>query len=149
MGPGSDPFEETISGIRRHINRRLNQVFAQRLREQARSLSDEQSSWAPRVDIYEAQGNLVIEAELPGLRREDIEIEVGGDRLTIKGTREVADGREYMRAERAQGAFHRSFAIAAPIDPAAVTATYRDGVLAITLPKAQQLEGTQVRVKVE
>jgi len=131
------------------VRRRINEVFEQRLREQTRLLSDDRPSWAPRVDIYETAGSLVIEAELPGLTREDIEIEVAADRLTIKGARDTAEGREYMRTERPQGVFHRSFAIAAPIDPATVTATYRDGVLAITLPKAKGSEGKQLKVKVE
>lgn len=143
MDLGWDPF-----GPIADIRDRINAIFEERTR-QLRSQAGEARAWAPRVDIYETEAALVFESELPGLNRDDIEIEVTGDRLTIKGERKPPQGREYVRVERRYGPFHRSFAIGVPIEQSGVTARYREGVLVITLPKSERTEMKQVRVKVE
>ena len=144
MDMGWDPFEEMAS-----IRDRINDIFDKRVREQMRPQAGEPRVWAPRVDIYETDSSLVFESELPGLSRDDIDIELDGDRLTIKGTRKPPEGRDYVRVERLHGPFHRSFAIGVPVEQGGVTATYRDGVLTVALPKAKQRQAKQVKVKVE
>ena len=140
-----DPFGD-IANIRERVNR----IFEESMREHfgAPSTPDARG-WAPRVDIYETDANLVIDAELPGLSRDDIGIELDGDRLTIKGSRKPPEDRSYVRMERPYGPFHRSFAIGAPVDQGGVTAHYRDGVLTIALPKARQTQARQTKIKVE
>ncbi|MGD9894548.1 MAG: Hsp20/alpha crystallin family protein [Dehalococcoidia bacterium] len=95
------------------------------------------TAWAPRADAFRADGGLVIKAELPGVKQEDIRLTVQDGVLTIEGTRqedkEVKDARAYM-AERFRGAFARSFALPDGVDTAAITATYTDGVLEVRVP---------------
>lgn len=140
-----DPFEE-IANLRARVKRAFEQHlrFAPQVGEAADS-----GEWAPRVDIYETDTSLVFEAELPGLRRDDIEVEAKGDTLVIKGTRLPVSGREYLRMERPRGPFHRSFVIGGRIDPSRVRAEYRDGVLAVTVPKPQPPQSHQVKVPIE
>ncbi|UCH34883.1 MAG: Hsp20/alpha crystallin family protein [Armatimonadota bacterium] len=140
-----DPFEN-IADLRERISRMVEDSLRDHL---GSSEAADPRSWAPRVDIYETDSSLVFETELPGLAQADIDIELDGDRLTIKGTRKPAEGREYVRMERPYGPFHRSFAIGVPIDRSGVTATYRDGVLAVTLPKARRHQTRRIKVKVE
>jgi len=132
-----------------NLRDRINSIFEEHVREHLRPAAGEAREWAPRVDIYETEASLVFESELPGLSRDDIEIELDGDRLTIKGARKLPEGRECMRVERLYGPFRRSFAIGVPIEQGGVTAAYRDGVLTVTLPKAKQAQARQVKVKVE
>jgi HSP20 family protein len=95
------------------------------------------TAWAPRADAVRADGGLVIKAELPGVKQEDIRLMVQDGVLTIEGTRqedkEVQEGRAYM-AERFRGAFARSFALPDGVDTTAITASYTDGVLEVRVP---------------
>lgn len=100
-----------------------------------------EAAWAPRADAYQADGGLVIKAELPGVKKDDIRLTVGDGVLTIQGTRqeekEVKEGRSYM-AERFSGSFARSFALPEGVDTNAITAAYNDGVLEVRVPLPAQ-----------
>ena len=139
-----DPFVDIAN-----IRDRINSIFEERMRPQMRQQPAEARAWAPRVDIYETESTLVFECELPGLTRDDIDIELDRDRLTIKGARKPPEGREYLRIERPYGPFHRSFSIGVPIEQAAVTASHREGVLTVALPKAKEPESKHMKIKVE
>jgi len=106
----------------------------------------EEGPWAPPVDIRESERALVLSFDLPGLRREDIELRVDRDGLTLQGERPPAERLRAVRLERPAGPFRRSFRIGIPINPAGVQATYRDGVLEITIPKAEAPTPTRVNV---
>jgi len=136
-----DPFRELAQ-----LRERINRLFEESLsgREPA-----ETGPWAPLVDIYETDQELVLAAELPGLSREQIGVELDGDRLTLKGERKADAGRSYLRVERPQGPFERSFTLNVPVDESRMTATYRDGVLEIVLPKAGEAKPRRVEVEVE
>jgi len=101
------------------------------------------AGWVPPVDLYEAPDRYVITAEVPGLRREDVEIHVGERRLTISGTRRerVASCERFHRLERGHGSFSRTFDLPVPFDPSRIAADLRDGVLTIVCPK----DGSEVR----
>jgi len=140
-----DPLQE-IANLRARISR----VFEQRLRSAPRAPEVADSGeWAPRVDIYETDTSLVFEAELAGLSRDDIEVEVRGDTLIIKGRRAPVAGREYVRVERPQGLFYRSFAVGRPLRPDQIRVEYRDGVLSVFLAKPQAPEPNPVKVTIE
>jgi HSP20 family protein len=105
--------------------------------------------WAPAVDIHERDDALVLLVDLPGLRREDIDLRVDADGLTIRGARSRGDGDGDIRLERPMGEFQRAFRIGVPIDAGGAEASYRDGVLWIRLPRAERRDARRVRVPVE
>lgn len=132
---------------------RLNRLWGgyQRDREGHEDVSS-RGSWLPPVDIYETPDRqVVLKAELPGLKREDIDLTVENTTLTIRGERKrdegIADER-YHRIERAYGSFTRSFTLPATIDGAKVHADYRDGVLTVTLPTREEARPRQIHVEV-
>ena len=105
--------------------------------------------WAPPVDIQETDESLLLTVDLPGVARESIGLEVDADSLTLQGERVCESSGRSVRLERPAGRFLRSFRIGVPIDPTRVEAKYRDGVLAITLPKVDRRGPTQLRIDVE
>jgi HSP20 family protein len=93
--------------------------------------------WTPPVDLYETGGAFVLTAELPGLKRDDIEIHAEESRIVIRGERAgQVPCEQYHRVERGHGRFSRAFLLPEPIDVEAVTADLKDGLLTITIPKA-------------
>lgn len=110
-------------------------------------------TWLPPVDIHETdEREIVLKAELPGLRREDIDLSVENSTLTIRGERRRDDQvgeNQYHRVERAYGPFTRSFTLPNTIDANRVRAEYRDGVLTITLPLREEARPRQIQVEVQ
>jgi HSP20 family protein len=108
--------------------------------------------WDPAVDIYETEGKeVVLKAELPGLTREDIDLTVEHNTLTLRGTRreDPSIGKDrYHRRERVCGAFSRSFTLPNTVDSARVRAEFRDGVLTVSLPVREEARPRQIRVEV-
>lgn len=100
----------------------------------------EASGWTPAVDLYETADQYVLLVELPGLAREDLQIEARADRLTLSGTRRPVSGdaSRYLRLERGHGSFVRTFTFGDAIDVDRITADFRDGVLAVTVPKTER-----------
>jgi len=97
--------------------------------------------WTPPVDLYETANEFVLTAELPGLTRDQIDIQAEESRITIRGARVSTPDRDipceqYHRVERGHGRFSRAFGLPEPIDVARVTADLKDGVLTVTIPKA-------------
>ena len=109
-------------------------------------------SWMPPVDIYEtANHEVVLKAELPGLKRDDIDLTVENNTLTIRGERrkdETVPEDRYHRVERIVGPFLRSFTLPATVDASRVRAEYRDGVLTVTLPTRAETRPRQIEVNV-
>jgi HSP20 family protein len=106
------------------------------------------TGWAPPVDLYETDDRYVITAELPGLTREDVHIQVVDGRLSLSGARSEAASHceQYHRVERGHGSFSRSFQIPQPIEVDAITADLKDGVLTVIVPKAS--DGSPRRIQV-
>lgn len=108
------------------------------------------SQWAPRVDIKEEDSRFVIFADIPGVEPANIEIHMDKGILTIKGERSTVsaeEGQRYSRVERAQGVFHRRFSLPDSADAEGITATGRNGVLEISIPK--KAETTPRRIQVQ
>src|SRR5260370_26473364 len=107
--------------------------------------------WSPSVDIYETENELVLKADLPDVKLEDIEVRVENDTLTIKGERKFEKDdsvRGYHRIERSYGSFTRSFSVPATVDPEKVKAEFKNGVLTVTLPKKEAAKPRQVKIEV-
>lgn len=106
-------------------------------------------SWSPSVDVVETADAIVLHAELPGMKKEEIEIQLSGETLAIRGERACApcgQGENFHRIERRYGRFSRAFQIETPIDAAGVQASYDDGVLTVRLPKAQAAKPRQIEI---
>ncbi len=106
-------------------------------------------NWNPAVDIFEEQDNIVIKAELPGVSKEGISVDVKGRVLTLKGERSIDNEvkeEKYYRRERTYGRFERAFTLPVDADPDAVKAEYSDGVLKITVPKPESHKPRQITV---
>jgi HSP20 family protein len=106
----------------------------------------------PATDVYEENDAVVVKAELPGMSRDDIEVNLTGSTLTIKGEKkreEEVKEADYHRSERSYGALVRTIELPAEVKPEAAQATFKDGVLNIRLPKSEEAKQKQVQVKVE
>ena len=116
-----------------------------------RELDRPAASWSPPVDVKETADAYTIEADLPGISKEDVKLTVLDDALTIKGERKSEKETTesgYQRVERRYGSFQRSFRIPGGIDPGRVTAHFDNGVLRVTLPKREESKPKQIEVKV-
>jgi HSP20 family protein len=102
----------------------------------------------PAVNVWEADDELFAEAELPGLKSEDLDVTVVGNELTLRGKRsaEQTEGSQFHRRERGVGEFSRTLRLPYDVDPAAVEATLRDGVLLLKLPKAASARPRKIQV---
>ncbi len=108
------------------------------------------SSWLPAVDVFETEDNLTIRAELPGVKTEDIKVEVEDGILTIEGERsreEKLEEKDAYRLERVYGRFTRRFSLPKTVDGSKVAATYKDGILELVLPKAEESKPRKVEIK--
>jgi HSP20 family protein len=120
----------------------------------ARMLTEPQSNrpWAPSVDIYETENELVLKADVPDVELKDIDVRVENQTLTIAGEREFQQpesGRGYHRIERNYGKFVRSFAVPNVFDTEKIAAEYKNGVLSVTLPKKEAAKPRQVKIEVK
>jgi len=138
-----DPFWKEFNAL----SNRFNRVF-----DPAReSDSDFLGAWNPAVDVYDKGTEVVLHAELPGANKDDIDIRVENNVLTLRGKKErneevKEDG--YFRSERAYGSFSRSFSLPTTVDITKIDADFKDGVLTLTLPKAEEAKPRQIEVKV-
>src|SRR5437764_8458086 len=105
--------------------------------------------WSPALDLYQDTDNVVAVVELPGMRKEDIEISLRDGMLTISGERksQTSNGEKAERTERYIGKFRRSITLPTRVNASKVSATYRDGILTVTLPKAEEAKPKQIEVK--
>ena len=106
-------------------------------------------NWAPTVDIFENKDNLVLEAELAGMNRDDFDLSFENNTLTLKGERKFEKKNEkdnYHRIERAYGSFTRSFTLPQTVSPENATAEYKNGVLRVVLHKREEVKARRIEV---
>jgi HSP20 family protein len=132
-----------------NIHSRLNDLFDGNF---GRSWTQPDSTrWYPAVDILESKDSYLIRAELPGMKREDIHLELKDGNLTLSGERKAdkpAEGVEYSHVERVDGKFLRSFSLPETVKHDAIQATYKDGVLEVHVPKAEEVKPRQIEITV-
>jgi len=128
---------------------RMNRLFEDAGRPWRMDEPAATTSWSPAVDIFETEGEIVVKAELPGMDRKDITLNLEKNVLTLRGERrfekETKD-ENYHRIERSYGGFSRSFSIPATVEEEKIRADYKDGVLKIVLPKKEQAKPKQIRI---
>ena len=140
-----EPFRG-VTTLQDQINRLVNEAFDR--------TSDEANltTWAPAVDIYETEHELVVKADIPEIKPEELDIRVENNILTIRGERkfekEVSEN-NYLRVERSYGSFSRSFSMANTVNAEAIKADYKNGVLTLSIPKREEAKPKQIKVNVE
>jgi HSP20 family protein len=110
------------------------------------------TAWAPSVDIYETEQNLIVKADLPDIKPEELDIRVENNILSIRGERKFekkVSESNYLRVERAYGLFSRSFSLSNTVNSEAIQADYKNGVLTLVIPKREEAKPKQIKVRVE
>jgi HSP20 family protein len=135
-----------LTSLQDQVNRLFEDNFTR-----DRSGPADLATWAPPVDIYETENELVIKADLPDLQDKDIDVRIENNMLTIRGERklekDVNEG-NYLRAERNHGPFMRSFSLPNTVSPESIRAEYRDGVLTLHMAKREESKPKQIKISV-
>lgn len=140
-----EPFRE-LQEIQQEMNRLFDSFFGR-----PATVSAAERTWLPLCDMWETKDDLYVTFELPGVREKDIHLTITGDLLTVKGERrwerEQRDD-SYHRLERVYGKFERSVPLPVPVQADKVKATYRDGILEIRLPKAEEVKPKEIKIEI-
>ncbi len=142
-----DPFRE-MSALQERMNRLMSDY---RTRAPLGEEEMAQGSWIPPVDIYETKDSIVLNIELPGVTKEDMNLEVKDNTLTIRGEKKLEkDVKEdsFHRMERTYGSFMRAFTLPSTVQQDKVKAKFKDGILEIQIPKAEEAKPKQIKVEV-
>lgn len=141
-----DPFQQ-MNRLQDRVNRLFNESAYRPTEE-----NDFFGVWAPPVDIFETDNELVLKAELPGITPESVDIRIENNTLSLKGERRFEDESKkdnYHRMERSYGTFIRSFTLPRSVEQEKVSADYKDGLLTVTLPKKEETKTKQIAIKVQ
>jgi HSP20 family protein len=139
-----DPFREL-----RSLQDEMNRLFTGAL---PRSFNQEEmtnGAWSPNVDIYEGKDSLILEAELPGMNRDDFELTIENNIITLKGERKFekkTEGDNYHRVERSYGSFTRAFTLPQTVTAEGATAEFKNGVLNVRLPKREETKARKIEI---
>lgn len=139
-----DPFRDMVT-LREKMNRMFEDVFSGRSEDKELTAG----TWAPSVDIFETENELVMTAEIPGIEEKDVEIKVEDNTLSIRGERKFekeTKEENYHRIERSHGSFYRAFTLPSSVDPERIQAEQENGVLKISMPKRQELKPRKVKI---
>ena len=131
------------------LHSEMGRVFGDLFGSQESGTDTEETYWMPTVDISETENDFEIRAELPGVSENDVNISVTDNRLTVKGEKRQeaeTEGKNYHRVERRYGNFQRSFTLPRNIETSDIKARYTDGVLTLTIPKAEAAKPTEIPV---
>jgi HSP20 family protein len=132
------------------LQTQLNRIFEPFVRMADDELAS--GTWVPPVDVAEAQDKILVRAEVPGMKQDDITIEFENGVLTIKGERKIeknGEGVTWHRVERTYGNFVRSFTLPRTVDAERISASYREGILEIEVPKKEEAKPKQIRIAVK
>ena len=134
-----------LSGLQEQVNRLFESSFP------GRSDNSALTTWAPAVDIYETENELVVKADLPDVSEKDLDVRIENNTLTIRAERKFekkVEEENYLRVERTYGSFSRSFSLPNTVNSEAIKADYKNGVLTVELPKRAESKPKQIKVNV-
>lgn len=141
-----DPFRDFMA-----LEQELGRIFERTLSPGEQIARRSGGFWTPAIDVYERDAELIVKAELPGIKAEDVEVTVEDDTLSIKGERkqtEEVKEEHYYRVERRYGSFERLIPLSTTVSKDAIKATFKDGVLEVSLPKAEEAKAKRVKIAV-
>jgi HSP20 family protein len=140
------PFRDMVS-IQDEMNRLFDDFFGRPL-----ARPEWEGTWSPSVDVSETKDNVIVNAEIPGMSKEDVKVTVQDNILTLSGEKkqekEEKNG-SYHRIERSYGSFRRSFTLPTFVQADKVKAAYKDGILKITLPKTEEVKSKEIPISIE
>lgn len=154
MAPKTTSREMTAYDPFRQMQERFNRVFGEGFDPFFKPFAQENwslSTWAPMCDIFETENEIVVKAELPEVKKEDLKVSIENNVLTIHGERKFSDETKrdnYHRVERSYGEFLRSFTLPNFVDTSKINAEFKDGMLRVTLMKKEETKPKNVEVKV-
>ena len=141
-----DPFRDLLS-----IQEEMNQLFGRAFGQPSQATSETSGRmWAPALDISERKDAYLVTVELPGVKAEDVDVTLEDGLLTIQGERrftEESSDQQYHRVERRYGMFRRSITLPSQVQADAIQASYEDGVLSVTVPKAEEAKPKKIEVR--
>ncbi|MBI3635599.1 MAG: Hsp20/alpha crystallin family protein [Candidatus Rokubacteria bacterium] len=135
-----------VIDIQSEVNRLFDSFFGR-----PATLATGERQWVPAIDLLETKDDLRVAAELPGVSEKDVTVSITGDVLMVKGERRFdreVKGETFYRLERAYGSFERAVPLPMPVQADKVKATYREGVLEIRLPKAEEVKPKQIKIDI-
>ncbi|MEZ5427686.1 MAG: Hsp20/alpha crystallin family protein [Pyrinomonadaceae bacterium] len=138
-----DPFRD-LRSLQDEMNRLFSAGFPRLSNQEEMS-----TGWSPSVDIYESENQIVLEAELPGMKREDFELSIENNVITLRGERRFEkkdEGDNYHRVERAYGSFTRSFNLPRTVSTEDIKAEFKNGILTVNLPKKEEAKARKIEV---
>jgi HSP20 family protein len=146
-----DPVRDLFT-LQERMNRLFEEAADRRARtgEAAGEEGDiERADWIPPADVYEDAGAYTVALDLPGIRRDGLDVSLDEGRLTIRGERAAREGGDVRRGERPHGRFARSFSLPDAVDRQAITADYKDGVLTLRLPKRAEPKERRLKIDIK
>ncbi|UCB52177.1 MAG: Hsp20/alpha crystallin family protein [Candidatus Zixiibacteriota bacterium] len=141
------PFRDVVS-VQDEMNRLFDDIFG----HGPARVQWTDGVWNPSVDVSEDKDNVVVRAEMPGLNKDDVKISVQDNVLTLKGEKKQEKEEkesDYHRIERSYGSFCRSFQLPTAVEADKIKASYRDGVLNITLPKTEEVKPKEIPISID
>jgi HSP20 family protein len=141
-----DPFKE-LSTLREQIDRLFDSFFGR-----VPSIAEKEVAWIPAINLEETDDSYVVQAELPGLKKDEIKVSITEDTVTISGERKISKeekGKTYHRVEMSYGKFQRTLTLPGEIVPSKAKATYKDGILTIKLPKSEKAKVKEIEVEIK
>lgn len=142
-------FPTDILNMQREVNKMFNSFFRGDTQDDGSLIP---SVWTPAVDVAEHENQYIVKVELPGVTKDDVKITMQQNVLTIRGEKkqetETKDS-NFHRVERSYGSFQRSFSLPTHVKNEKIEASYKDGILTVTLPKAEEAKPKQIEVKVK
>ncbi len=131
------------------IQENINRIFGNYL--STKGAQAKVLGWMPPVDITESENEYVIKADIPGMKKEDIKISLENNTLSITGERKEEKeekNKNYIKKEKSYGSFMRSFALPHTVDAKGIKATYKEGVLTVTVPKSEEAKPKEIKIEV-
>lgn len=143
---GWDPVRDLFS-LQERMNRLFEETAERRSRPEEAEI--EHADWVPAADVYEDEQGYMLALDLPGIRRDALDVSLDDGRLTIRGERTPAEGMNARRAERPHGRFVRTFSLPDAVDRHGITADYKDGVLLLRLPRRTEQPTHRLKIDIK
>ncbi|RKY32546.1 MAG: Hsp20/alpha crystallin family protein [Candidatus Omnitrophota bacterium] len=143
-----DPYRD-LEAIQNEMNRMFDSSL---VKWGDRDVGLLEGAWSPAIDIYDSKDNCLVKADIPGMKKDEIEVSVHGDTLIIKGEKKQekeTKEKDFIRTERFYGAFNRAIRLPAAVDAAKVSASYKNGVLELVLPKKEESKPKQLKIDIK